>query len=197
MTPSDELRQLWQSDINEALNQRDLLRDLERRSRNFDRTIRWRDFRESVAGLIVTIIYLWFAVRSKTTFELVADVWLAACGIWITAYLYRYSRLSRKPAPEQTLAAYRQGLVERYDRQIRLSRSVKYWYILPFWVGLLLLAFAQRVESGSNIGFFASLIFITALNALVWWLNEGPGLRYLQRKRRELAALLGEEGESK
>ena len=81
MTSSDELRQLWQSDISEAMNQRDLLRELERRMRNFDRTIRWRDLRETVAGLIVTVVYVWFAVGAGTLFERLADLWLAAWGI--------------------------------------------------------------------------------------------------------------------
>jgi hypothetical protein len=197
MTPTDELRQLWQSDITEAIDQRELLRELERRSRNFDRTIRWRDFRETAAGLLITVVYLWFAVRAGSTFERVADLWLAACGVWIAVFLYRYSKLSRKPAPEHTLAVYRQELVERYDRQIRLSKSVKYWYILPLWVGLLLNAAAYRVGGGDNIRFLAIVIFVTAVSAGVWWLNEGPGVRYLQRKRQELAALIGEEGVSK
>jgi hypothetical protein len=197
MTPTDELRQLWQSDITEAIDQRELLRELERRSRNFDRTIRWRDFRETAAGLLITVVYLWFAVRAGSTFERVADLWLAACGVWIAVFLYRYSKLSRKPAPEHTLAVYRQELVERYDRQIRLSKSVKYWYILPLWAGLMLNAAAYRVGGGDNIRFLAIVIFVTAVSAGVWWLNEGPGVRYLQRKRQELAALIGEEGVSK
>ena len=115
MTPSDELRQLWQSDISEAMNQRELLRELERRSRNFDRTNRRRDLQEIAAMLVVIVVYFWFAVRAGNTFERVADVWLAACAVWFIFYLRRYAKLSRKPVPEQTLGAYRQALVERYD----------------------------------------------------------------------------------
>jgi hypothetical protein len=197
MTPSDELRQLWQSDINEAINQRDLLRELERRRRNFDGANRRRDFQEIVASLVIIVVYLWFAARAVTTFERVADVWLAACGVWIIVYLRRYAKLARKPVPEQTLGAYREALVERYDRQIRLSKSVKYWYILPLWVGLLLFALADRVHGGKNIKFILVVIFVTAANGFVWWLNEGPGIRCLERKRRELATLIGEEGVAK
>jgi hypothetical protein len=197
MTPSDELRQLWQSDINEAMNQRELLRELERRRRNFDRANRRRDLQEIVASLVIIVVYLWFAAGAVTTFERVADVWLAACGVWIIFYMRRYAKLSRKPVPEQTLGAYREALVERYNRQIRLSKSVKYWYILPLWVGLLLFALADRVHGGKNIKFVLVMIFVTAANGLVWWLNEGPGIRCLERKRQELATLIGEQGVAK
>jgi hypothetical protein len=121
MTPTDELRELWQSDINQALDQRDLLCELERRMRNFDRTIRWRDLRETVAGLIVTVVYVWFALGAGTLFERMADLWLAAWGIWVALFLRRYFKLYRKPAPEQTLAVYRHAIVDRYAGQIRLA----------------------------------------------------------------------------
>ena len=193
MTSSDELRQLWQSDISEAMNQHELLRELERRMRNFDRTIRWRNLRETVAGLIVTVAYVWFAVGAGTLLERMADLWLAAWGIWIAVFLRRYAKLSRKPAPEQTLAVYRQALVERYDGQIRLALSVKYWYILPMWLGMLLLSLAVWNQPRGHVRCTLVAVVATAVSAFVWWLNEGPGIRYLQRKRRELAVLMGEE----
>ena len=112
MTPSDELRELWQSDIAEAMNQRDVLRDVERRIRNFDRASRRRDLVDIVAMLVVIVVYLWLAVGEKTLFERVADVCLAACALWVIFYVRRYAKLSRKPKPEQTLGAYRQALVD-------------------------------------------------------------------------------------
>ena len=197
MTPTDELRQLWQSDISEAINRRELLQELQRRGRNLDRMNRRRDLRNIVAMLVVAVVYFWFAVRAGTTFERVADLWLVVfCG-WFIFYLRRYAKLSRKPVPEQTLDVYRQALVERYDGQIRLAKSVKYWFILPMWLGQMLYDIAYWVNGGKNIKFVMVTIFVTAGNAFVWWLNEGPGIRRLQRKRRDLATLLGEEGVAK
>jgi hypothetical protein len=193
MTSSDELRQLWQSDISEAINQHELLRELERRNRSFDRMTRRRDFRDVVAMLVVIVVYLWFAAHTGNTFERVADLWLVVFGIWFIFYLRRYAKLSRKPVPEQTLGAYREALVERYDGQIRLAKSVKYWFLLPMWLGQMLYNVAYLVNGGSTIKIGMVSIFVTAVNAFVWWLNEGPGVRYLQRKRQELATLMGEE----
>lgn len=197
MTSSDELRQLWQSDINAAINQRDLLQELQRRSRNFDRKNRGRDILNVVAMLVVIVVYSWFAVGAANTLERVADVWLVGCAVWFVIYVRRYTRISRTPVPEQTLGAYRQALVGRYDSRIRLAKSVKYWFILPMWLGLLLYDIAYRVNGGNDIKFARVLIFVTASSAFAWWLDEGPAVRYLERKRRELAVLVGEEGVSK
>jgi hypothetical protein len=197
MTPSDELRELWQSDINEAMNQRDLLRDVERRIRNFDRANRRRGLVDILAMLVVIAVYLWLAVGEKTTFERVADLCLAACAIWVIFYVRRYAKLSRKPEPEQTLGAYRRALVQRYDRQIRLWKSAKYWFILPMWLAVLLYDVAYRVSGGKNIKFAMVLIVVTVGYAFAWWLYEGRGVRCLERKQRELATLIGVEGVAK
>lgn len=125
---------------------------------------------------------------------LAADLWLAGCGLWVVFYLKRYSGLSRTPAPDQSLASYRAELLDRYDRQIRLLKTAKYWYVLPFWLGMMLLEFSRSTH---DISFFAGVTFMTGILAVVWWLNEGPGVRHLRRKREELAALVGEEGVSK
>jgi hypothetical protein len=197
MTPTDELRELWQSDISAAINQRDLLLELQRRSRNFDRMSRRRDLLNIVAMLVVIVVYSWFAVGAGNTLERVADVWLVVCAGWFIFHLRRYAKISSKPVPEQTLGAYRQALVGRYDSRIRLTKSVKYSFLLPMWLGLLLYGIAYRLNGGNNTKFAVVLIFVTAGSAFAWWLDDGPAVRYLERKRRELAVLVGEEGVSK
>jgi hypothetical protein len=196
--PSDELRQLWQSGPgNGGINQSELLRQLEQKTRKFDRMIRFRDLRESVAGLVITVVYGWFALHAGSMLERVADLWLAACGVWIAVFLWRFSRLARKPAPDQSLAVYRHELVERYNKQIQLSKSVKYWYILPFWAGVMLSEAAHLMNGLSKTRVLIVVVFVTLCSAFVWWLNEGPGVRYLERKRSELEDLIGEKGVSK
>jgi hypothetical protein len=193
MTPTDELRELWQSDITEAMNQRDVLRDVERRIRNFDRASRRRNLVDVVAMLVVIVVYLWMAIGEKTMLQRVADVILAACAIWVIFYVRRYARLSRKPEPEQSLGAYRQGLLQRYDLQIRHWKRAKYWFILPMWFAVLLFDIAYRVSDGKNLKFSMVLIVATVGYAFSWWLYE-RGAGGLERKRRQLVILIGEEG---
>jgi len=88
-------------------------------------------------------------------------------------------------------------LVERYDRQIQLWKSAKYWFILPMWLGVLLYALANRVSGGKTIKFVMVVIVVTVGYAFAWWLYEGRGVRCLERKRRELVTLIGEQGVAK
>jgi O-antigen ligase len=180
----DELRDTWVSDSGEKrTDMRELIEQLEKKSRGFDRLVSRRDLRECLAGAAVAVLFLWFAARATNPVERAAHLWLAACGVWIVFFLLRYSRMSRKPAPEQTLEAYRQALVEKYDRQIRLLKNVKYWYILPLWLGQMLLCVdCLRRPHGVMTGLLVAAL-VTLVNAALWWLNEVAGVGYLRRQR--------------
>jgi len=194
-SPTDYLCRLWQSDSgNGPVDTSDLLRELQRRNNSFDRMIRRRDIREIAGGLALTVIYGLMAWKAGTLLFRVSDIWLALCGVWIAYYLHRDSKRSLQPIPDQSLAIYRQSLMERYDGQIRLARTVKYWFLLPLWFGLLLQAVAALPGPRGVFKFSMVMLVATAGCAFVWWLNEGPAVRYLQHKRRELAALIGDEG---
>jgi hypothetical protein len=196
--PRDELRDLWRSDPGgAAVSPLELLHQLEQRTHNFEGTISRRDLRETAAGVLVAAVFLWLAISTSDTLGRVAYLWLAVCGVWVIFYMRLYSKASRNPAPEQTLAAYQQALREKYDRQIRLLKSAKYWYVLPFWAGLLLSSAAYLERGGGRIGFWLMVVWATALNAAVWWLNESVGVRHLRLKQAELGAWTEDEGVSK
>ncbi len=194
MPPSDELRRLWNSDSgSEGAHAAELLRRLERTTRVFNRTIRYRDLRETVAGAVVAAVFLWLASRDRTPLERAAHLWLAACGVWVVYYLWRYVKMSRKPAPDQTLLTYQQALLERFDRQIRLLKSAKYWYVFPFWIGFLFSAVAILVRTGSVAAFGLMVACVSLASAAIWWLNDVAGVRYLRDERRKVEALTEEK----
>ena len=134
----------------------------------------------------MAVTFLWFAFSAGHTLDRVADIWLALWGMWVAIFPHRFSRVSPEPVPEQTLTAYRLALLERFDRQIRLLRSAKYWYVLPMWLGMLLHA-ASGLSRGSLAGGLVLACLATVFAAFFWWLNEVKGVQYLEHQRQELA----------
>jgi hypothetical protein len=188
MTPeSNELEKLWNSGPDAMRRDpQELLRKIEQRTRSFDRTILRRDLREAVAGVLVAGIFLAFAVYDHSWLERAAHLWLAACGVWVILHMRRYANAGRRPAPEESLKAYQDALLARYDRQIELLRRAKYWYVLPFWVGFLFSGAATAARTHNGIVFAAMAVFATLLSGAIWWLNEGVGVRYLLNTRAKL-----------
>jgi len=195
MTPPDELSNLWQSIPPQPADLQALLREVERRASSFDRTIRRRDWRESIAGFAVAVLFTWLGLRARTPLGRVADFWLAAYGLWVVFYLWRNSGPG-EAAPDGTLAEYRRRVIERYERQIRLLRQAKYWYILPLWIGGMLSAYAAFAQTRSFVLLITQASAFTATGLLLWWVNQAKGVPYVQNKQRDIMEFFGSERES-
>jgi hypothetical protein len=63
---------------------------------------------------------------------------LRQAAAWIIYFLVRYGSVAVTADPSQNFLTYAHVLLERYDYQIRLLKAVKYWYLLPLYVGLLI-----------------------------------------------------------
>jgi triacylglycerol lipase len=105
----------------------------------------------------------------------------------------RFGTGLKQPDPGANLTAYRKSLSENYDRQIRLLRNVKFWYLLPPYVGILMAVMGtwwRRAAHGMSFRNAPIVIcLVTVVFALAWIANEVIGVRYIQRLKRELSCL--------
>ncbi|HLJ45176.1 MAG TPA: hypothetical protein VKU01_04175 [Bryobacteraceae bacterium] len=193
--PRDDLQQMWRAGSGGLAGPTaELIHNVQGKMLDFDRTIRWRDLRETAAAVFIAIVFSWFAIRGGAPLERFANIWLAGWGVCIVFFLRRYSQASRKPLPDMTLSAYSHALQERYERQIRLLKNAKYWYVFPFWVGMMLNAVAYLEHHGSIVRFLILSAGVTVFSGAIWWLNESIAAGYIESKRRELLARM-ENGE--
>ena len=195
MIPRDELSELWLSQPDPGGDAAALLREVERRMRPFDRCIRRRDWREQAAGAFVTSLFGWFAFHAHDSWTLAADLWMCAYGLWVIFYLRMNSRALRDAPHDCSLAEYRAIVLDRYEQQIRILQQAKYWYVTPFWIGMMLVTWGAYRRTGSLAVLLADGLAFTFTSAVLWWANEGPGVRMVRRKLRDILALFGSEGE--
>ena len=182
MDAKDELSELWCGQHCAAVTTKEeIVMLVQKKTTQFDRLIFVRNVMECVAAVAVTVIFAAMAAHAPDALQKTGLSIVATSGIWIIFFLLRYSRASAAANPDQKLSGYRDALVERYDREIRLLRTVKYWYLLPPWIGLLtgsggvMLAELRKGRLGWY-DFIAPAIY-TACFALIWWLNECTGYR--------------------
>ena len=197
MDARDELRELWCSQSSAtATTREELVMLVQKKTRQFDRLILIRNLLESVAALAVAVFFVAMAARAPDAVQRTGLLIVAASGLWIIIYLLRYRRTSAPVDPDQELNGYRRALVERYDREIRLLRSVKYWYLLPPWIGLLIGSTGVVLQEFRNgrLGWyeFINPAIYTAFFALVWWLNEVYGVARLRAERARVLAVADE-----
>jgi len=190
-SPSD-MRNVWQSQRTEGIHMS--MEEIRGRARKFQKRIHWRNGREYVAALAVSVYFgfeLWRAHGLMTQ---------VGFGLLIAGLAYMVWQLHRRGSARDVPAEL--GLANGVDfyrrelaRQRDLVRSAWSWYIAPVVPGLLLVTagFARTnprhvqhpVLSMCLFDAFAAVFFL-----LIWQLNRS-GARRLQKRIDELDALQG------
>lgn len=193
----DELQQVWQSQRTARRLTIDLdvlLRQLERDKQSFEATILWRDVREVGVALIMVPVWLWLGRR----YDLPWTWYLGLPALlWIAGFMVvdRIRQHRRQPKPGDPLRDCIGTVLAQVEHQIRLLRSVFWWYILPPSVALG--AFFAQVtwnarDSGWKAGLFLAgvVAFVAFVDWAVYWMNQTAVRDELEPRRRELQALL-------
>jgi hypothetical protein len=193
MNTPDELEALWKTQpVDPAVRGEEMRKLVLNKTEKFDRAIRRRNMRETVAAVIVAVAFTVIAWGQHNGIERAGSIILVASSLWIIYYMLRQGAEPADPSPDQTLAGYQYALVRKYDHQIRLLRNVKFWYLLPMYVGLLTGSagmLKEKAERGPLTWVDALFPAIyTLIFAGIWWLNEGYGLSKLQRMRQQVTS---------
>jgi len=203
MNGQDELHDLWCSQpFLKTGRGEDVLRLVQKRTNRFDRAMLVRNWIECIAAGVVVATFVFFALRAEDALARTGAFVIAASATWIIFYLLRYGRGPRDVDPSLDLRGYTQALVHRYDHQIKLLKSVKYWYLLPPYLGLLLWSLGilrdkARTTALSWSDSIPPMIYTTVF-AAIWWLNEVYSVRRLRQERARLLEMTANsEGRTK
>ena len=159
--------------------------------RKFRRTIWWRDLREIGTALILAAV---FGNVGQTGFRWIA---VASC-LFVAGFIIR-SRVGEKfRAGQASVADQVQQMIRGTETQIRLLRSVVWWYLLPCAIGTVAIvldrAYAhdrlpRRVDPFHLPIFFVTMIML-AIG--VYWLNQRAVRKHLEPRRASLRQMLAE-----
>jgi len=156
----------------------------------FDRTISFRNLRESIAGVFVTIVFTKMGLEQESLFEALACYEIALAGIFVSVYMYYHSMKNTVKENATSSTDYIQNHKDALNRQIKLLGSARYWYVAPIALGLVALEGYGIYEAlklnESIISNLISLGVTFALGAFVIYLNEVTGVKAL---KKELNAL--------
>ena len=181
-----ELMKMWQETTFPGDNGQ-LAKKIAERIGRFDRTIFWRNLREYAAGAVLLVYFSWQTIRPAASGFPILPVTGLAVVSFVLIYLWRSQRKNPPLDPAADAVSYQTALLARYDRQIKLLATVKYWYVLPIYLWLLLnLALVPALSLSGRVTAF---LLVSAFAAFVAWLNEGFAVRKLRAKRADAEAL--------
>lgn len=172
-----------------TLSDDEILALVQTQSHRLDRQIRWRDWREMLAAVIVAPVMVAVAMRGPLLARAGALVVLAGIVLVVTR-LWLARRVGGRGAADASLSvadALRAEL-RRVRVQIALLESVAWWYVLPLMGGSVLMVAGLR---GASTPFTIGYTLVAA--AIAWGiiaLNRQAVRRGLAPRREELTELL-------
>ncbi len=196
----DELRKLWQQQpLREPVpSAEQLISAMKKQTSQFRGIVDARDLRELVACVFVTIIFGCYAffLHAQQPLARLGD-WIVIAGMMFIAWKLIHTRQSTPAAPPgATVVESLRAELNSVRAQSRLLGSVLWWYLLPSFVGLLLMTWgglpinepvALVLMIPTNI--IVTLFFI-AVYVLIYWLNQRARATQLLPLEAQLEALL-------
>lgn len=148
---------------------------------------RRKAFREYAAGLVLMIVFAGQIALNDDRFGGV--IGLACVGFVMTFLWWKHRHLEPLDAAAD-LSLYRRALIKRFDDQIRLLRSVPYWYLLPLVGPGLWGAISQWPREGWMV--LIPLGVLVAVFAFIGWLNVRVAVPGLRAARDRVAMMASE-----
>ena len=171
----------------ETLSDSEILRLVQTQSDAFDREIRRRDWIESIAAAAAALFFGALAWLESSLLVTAGGLLIVAGCVFIFWHLRRTR--TQFAAPESAEPVKQRLLRERdkLDAQIRLLKSVLWWYILPLLIGLLLVTVGDNGWSTFTFVYGSGAI---ALNVGIYIMNQRAVRNDLRPRRERLSELL-------
>ena len=152
----------------------------------FRRKIWWRDVREIGAALLGAVL-----------FGLVGQTWLRwiAVGscIFVAAYIVKSRIAVRVPVKKELNLVDRvDQMVHETETQIRLGRSVLWWYLLPCAIGMVALVLDRPPRHFSLLSLLINTGALLTLFFVIYWLNQRAVRKSLEPRRARLQKMLSD-----
>ncbi|WP_428307358.1 hypothetical protein [Lacipirellula sp.] len=193
----DDFQKAWQAQASQerVTIAADLLRsEVERNQHSFRTMILLRDIREVGVSLLLIPVWLflgvWLALPWTWYLSIPAFIWVAAFML-----IDRARHAAPPSTPGEPLVQSVQTSLVDVEHQIKLLRSVQWWYLLP--IAIPMLAFFGQVTWRASQSWLEAIVgggcffaFVVATNAFLYWVNRVAVRKQLQPRREELIKLL-------
>jgi hypothetical protein len=185
---NDELILLWRQGTSAEPNPQEVARLAGRATMTrFDKTILRRNLIEYFAGgflLIANLRSLWTGPYVAAPLGLITGV------LFVMLYFWHSHRTLVPLDAAADARTYHVAMLARLDHQIRLLSTVRYWYILPLYLPIVVQTYTLPNPPGQKV---VALTLVTGLCVGVIWFNEKHGVRRLRTERAKVESLYREE----
>jgi len=187
----DELKKLWREQplaLPPALTESSQLAVLRKKMKKFDRIIWWRDFREVAVCIGVLVWFGFNFFRHPSPLARLGCILTILSSVSIGWRLLWSKKKAGQEVPNASIMGSLRIELRKVETQIRLLRSVLWWYLIPILGGSSVFYFGVNHDAADRM---AVLITFVLLSWFLHWLNQRAVRQYLLPLKNDLEFLLG------
>lgn len=187
----DDFKGAWQARDSNAGPMGGNMSSLIARLDDLDRDVRRRDLRETVAAFFVMSFFGWRAITTDDALVRLGAVVVVLGAMFIIVWSRRaVTPSSREPfTGDLPIALFCRRELQRVEQQMRLMRSVWWWYVSPTIVGVLIMVLAPAGAIWAKV---VTSLVVVAVGVAIHRMNVQAARHQLGPLRDELRARLHE-----
>jgi len=174
----NELKQIWKDTPNTEdvqFNHQQILEDMNAKIQKIDRSIKWRNVTEILAGVIIAIFFSIQFFRYESDMEKFGAALVVPAALFI---IYKLLETRRSQKPVDVSTSIKEQLVNKRDylkREQKLLKDVLYWYLLPLMIPLLIMVLGRGGFSTNKLVYLISVFLMTYF---IYRLNQKGAEKY-------------------
>lgn len=166
------LKQLWLDSGNEQkveINNEKLITSINQKISNIEKLVKRRNRREITISVLMIPLFGWWLLGVP---QALAKIGAAIIFLSCLLVIFRLSYTRKISVGENTASAIKFHLIESLERvksEIKLHDSILWWYLLPFFIGVICFYYAYPVTL-LNKAIYTALV--AALYTYIYFMNK-------------------------
>jgi hypothetical protein len=188
----DSLKRLWRNSGNKEeihINSEKLLESVSKKLSDMKKHIKKRNRLEIFLAVVMFLLFSWWAI--------VVPIWGVKTGSAIVAancllVIYRLVKATKVNLKQDHFSDIKFELMvslQRVRQEFNLLNTVLWWYLLPFFVGIIFIFYAYL---HSLLSFCIYSLIVAVIYAYIWYKNKRVAKDYLKPLEQNLTRILDE-----
>jgi hypothetical protein len=186
------LKQLWFNSNKEQrieINSEKLMESLNQKVLNMDKLLKRRDRLEIYVAICMMPLFVWRLVISPQLLARIGAAIIAGACLLVILKLVSARRVNLKEEIASATQYHLMVSLLRVQKQIKLLSTVLWWYLLPFFIGVVCLFYSYSITFTSKAVY---TIIVAALYSYIYYLNRRALKKHLKPLERNIKKALDE-----
>jgi hypothetical protein len=175
----DTLKQLWLNADQQKveINMEKLIETINLKLSKMDKNIKRRDFQEIFLAAIFIPLFGWWMIAS---IPLLAKIGSAIIFVNCIIVILKLINARKVKVTEESTSQIKYHLtvsLQRVRNQIKLHSTIFWWYLLPFFCGVICFIYAYVKSIPANIIY---TFIVALLYAFIWYGNKKAVRKYMK-----------------